>query len=369
MKTKSIKILSVILALSVIFCLSVPAAASNEGSFDDEAYASIVTGSDFQYSHDTAYNRFTKVLSLMKDDGLETPHSMLVGGDYTRLLFDDAKPGMYQIKQNMLSVYPDMDENSIVCIQGNHDNPSSGFTKTGFYDMGAYCLYTINEDDFPWLQYLKPAMKSKIKSLASDIESKLNAMIDSGDTRPVFVLTHVPLHHTDRANGGDNRYASYIFNVLNEAGKKLDVVFLFGHNHSDTYDDYIGGSVNFLKAGDEIRIPDPNKLSKTEYITETLNFTYLNCGYIGYSGNTVSDTSTNVLTIGCVRIGSDHLRFIKYTEDGVYSVNDISRITNGEGESAPGTTAYQNAAIWNFIRNLFNRFAYLVKIFFAINLY
>ena len=369
MKTKTMKLLSVILALSIIFCLSVSAVASNEGAFDDEAYASVVTGSDFQYSHDTAYNRFTKVLSLMKADGLETPHSMLVGGDYTRLLFDDAKPGMYQIKRNMLSVYPEMDENSIVCIQGNHDNPSAGFTKTGFYDMGAYCLYSINEDDFPWLQYLRPAMKSKIKSLAADIESKLNAMIENGDTRPVFVLTHVPLHHTVRAQGGDNRYASYIFNVLNEAGKKLDVVFLFGHNHSDTYDDYIGGSVNFLQAGDEIRIPDPKKLSKSEYLTETLNFTYLNCGYIGYSGNTVSDTSTNVLTIGCVRIGSDHLRFIKYTEDGVYSVNDVSRITNGEGGSASGATEYNNSAIWSFIRSFLEKYAFIVKLFFAINLY
>ena len=367
MKTKLMKLLSVTLAITMLLCLSLPAGAAS--AFDDDAYASIVTGSDFQYSHDAAYDRFANVLSLMKADGLETPHSMLVGGDYTRMLFDDAAPGIARIKDDMTGIYPDMDENDVICIQGNHDNPSAGFTKTGFHDMGAYCLYSINEDDFPWLQYLKPTMKAKIKKLAADIESKLNAMIDSGDTRPAIVLTHVPLHHTDRAYGGDNKYASYIFDVLNEAGKKLDVIFLFGHNHSDPYDDYIGGSVNFLQAGDEIRIPDPNKLSKTEYISRTLNFTYLNCGYIGYSGNTVSDTSTNVLTIGCIRLGSDHIRFIKYSEDGLYSVKEVARITSGGDGTASESSSFRNAALWNIIRNLFNKFAFLMKFFFAINLY
>ncbi len=150
MKKNANRFISVLLSLLLLAGLLVPAAAQDP--FGDDAYASVLTGSDFQDLGSKAYERFGRMLAKMKDDGLETPDSMLVGGDYTKVLFDYAAPGISQIRMQLTSVYPEADPDSVVCIQGNHDNPAAGFAKTGFYDMGVYCLYVINEDDFPWLQ-------------------------------------------------------------------------------------------------------------------------------------------------------------------------------------------------------------------------
>jgi len=338
------------LALSLLMCASllVPAFASEV--YSDDAFTTIVTGSDFQDLGTKAFDRFTRVLSVMKADGLPTPDSVLVGGDYTKVLLDDAIPGITQIKNNYLSLYPDADETRVICIQGNHDNPSAGFTKTGLYDMGTYNLYVINEDDFPWNSQLK--INTGVEKTAKNVESALSALIENGDTRPVIILTHVPMHYSTRSGGKDNKDAALLFNVINAAAEKLDIVFLFGHNHSKAYDDYIGGSVNLLKEGEEILIPD----GKGGYTAETLNFTYANCGYIGYSNNTLSDTSTNVLTLGVIRIGEDHIRLAKYTEDGLYRVDDIQRKTTSDANGVSSheeQTAMRNYPLWVKARMLF----------------
>lgn len=359
MKKSTALVLTAVLTVLMLFSVS----AVQTSPFDDEAYYSVVTGSDFQDTGTKAYDRFENVLSLMKDDGLETPHSLLVGGDYTKILFDYAVPGISLIKDRFTAVYPDADPDSVVCIQGNHDNTVSGFTKTGFYDMGAYCLYAINENDFPWKQNIRP--DSTVKKTAADLDEWLTYMISSGDMRPVIVMTHVPLHHTTRSGGGDNKYSSYIFSVLNKAAEKLDIIFIFGHNHSKAYDDYIGGSVNFMEPGDTIRIPRTDKTGDDCYTEETLNFTYTNCGYIGYSNNSVSDTSTNVLSLGVIRFGENGIRFVKYTEDGVFTVNEVARKnTASEAEKqAVGVagTALFDTNMWMFERDLFMRFFELLQ--------
>ena len=359
------KILSVLLVCVLALTLALPAFAA-DSPFAEDAVANVLTGSDFQDLEPKAYDRFGRILAKMQADGLPTPDSMLVGGDYTKVLFDYATPGIVQIRDNLTAVYPDADPDSVVCIQGNHDNPAAGFAETGFYDMGAYALYAINEDDFPWNQYLRPGVDRRIQKVAADLEKNLNAMIENGDRRPVIVLTHLPLHHTVRANCGDNQYASYLFDVLNEAGKTLDVIFLFGHQHSDDYDDYIGGSVNFMTAGDTIRIPLTDRRGEDAYTEETLTFTYANCGYVGYSNNGVSETSTNVLTLGVIQFTEESFRFVKYTEEGLFRVsearrlNPASEVENGVRESAP---ARMNLTVWLYEKAFFARLFAILRLF------
>ena len=341
---RTVKAFTFVLALLMMLTAAVMPFGAAQASFSPDAYSTIVTASDFQTDDAAAYNRFATVLGNMKKDGMPTPHSVLVGGDYTKILFDIATPGVVLIKNRYLSVYPDANPNSVVCIQGNHDNPSPAFAKTGLYDMGTYSLYCINEDSFPWLQYLRN--ESTVKKTASDLEATLKTLKDKGDTRPVIVLTHVPLHHTTRAGGGDNLYASYIFNVLNNAAKEMDIIFLFGHNHSSAYDDYIGGAANFLKAGDTIRIPDPAKRSEDTYKEEILNFTYTNCGYIGYSGNTDSSTSTSKLTATAIELCADRINFVRYGEDGLFSTESVKRL-NEAGGSADTGASFESPVVEN----------------------
>lgn len=328
-------VIALLLALIIAVGASVTSFAKT-AVFDDNSFTNILTVSDLQGPGMATFDRFENIIKLMKADGLTEVDSVLAGGDYSKMMSNYATPGVSYVKQAVANVFPETDENAVVCIQGNHDMLSSGFAKTGFYDMGSYCLYTINEDDFHWNQFVRPA--SAVKELAKNVESSLSAMISSGDTRPVIIMTHVPLHHSDRTLGGDNLYSSYLFEVINKAAEKLDIIFLFGHNHSGDYDDYIGGAVNLLQPGDTIRLPDPNNLSETEYTEAKLNFIYANCGYVGYSGNSDENGSTSKLTAGVIQISESNIRIIKYSEEGFFRSNDISRKTTssaGERTSCP----------------------------------
>lgn len=355
--------LCVILTLALVLGLALVGSAKNV--FDRNAYATIITGSDFQGNASEAYDRFGRIVDVAKNDGMPDAGSMLVGGDYTLVLLDNAVPGISRIRGVFCEKFPNADPQSVVCIQGNHDNPKKEFADTGFYDMGAYCLYVINENDFPWKQSSKS--DKKVKAVAADVEAKLEDMIESGDKRPVIVMTHVPLHHTMRNGGGDNMYSSYIFNVLNKKAEKLDIIFIFGHNHSSAYDDYIGGSVNFMKPGDTIRIPFADKKGEDCYTEETLNFTYTNCGYLGYSNNHATETSTDLLTMGIIQLSSHNIRFIKYSEDGLYSINNISRKNSGTDVKTPVYPEMDDRCLCHsdipVLRNIWKIFIFCCKLF------
>lgn len=358
------KILSLVLALALSLGLCVTASA--ESTFAEDAYATVLTASDFQrYNVNEAYDRFAGILNKAKSDGMPDPDSLLIGGDYTMFLYDNAVPGIAKIRGAYLDAFPQADPASAVFCQGNHDNPKKELTKTGFYNMGAYCLYVINEDDFPWKQ--SKQSPDGVQALAQDVEKSLDGMIAQGDQRPVIVLTHVPLHHTNRNGYGDNMYAAYLFDVLNEKAKTLDIIFTFGHNHSGTYDDYIGGAVNFLKPGDTIRVPMADKTGEDCYTEQTLRFTYTNCGYVGFSDNTVSETSTNTLTVGVIQFTPDTLRFIKYSEQGVYRVYDVQRVHAGTAVSAPEYPAlYDNCPCHStnpVVKALWNVYVFFCKLF------
>lgn len=361
MNTYGKKLFSLVLCFVLIFSLALPALAT-EPVFAPEAYANILTGSDFQDFGTKAYDRFGSVLRLMKEDGLPTPDSILVGGDYTKVLFDYAVPGISQIRSNLVSVYPDADPDAVVCIQGNHDNPSSGFVKNGLYDMGAYHLYVINEDSFPFLQPLRPGVGCVVSRVANDLQNSLAALAEAGDLRPVIVMTHLPLHHSTRTFYGENMFASYIFDVLNEAGKTLDLIFLFGHQHSGDYDDYIGGSVNFMRPGDVLRVPKTGAMAENAYREETLTFTYANYGYMGYSDNHVTETSTNVLTLGLIQITDTSFRFVKYTEDGFYKSWDVARKETADAKERTGAPTLGNRDLWEIEQRIFERFFKMIRI-------
>ena len=368
-KAKRVSTALIALLLSVVLVLSAFVAFAESGAFAEKAYTNLVTFSDCQSYGPGAFNNFGKVLSVMHDDGMPEPDALLVGGDYSRLLNDYATPGLIQLRDQYTAVYENGNPDDIITAQGNHDSRIAAFYPTGMYDMGTYCFYLINEDDYPWLQFLRTQGKKTVKKTAQNIKNALDAMIANGDTRPVIFITHVPLHHTTRTFGGDNMYASYIFDVINEAAKTLDIIFLFAHNHSGDYDDYIGGSVNFMAPGDTIRIPKPDKPSKDTYNEETLNFTYTNCGYIGYTNNHNTETSTNVLSLGAIRFFSDRFVFLKYTEDGLFRQDEVKRMhpaSEDEMQQAATTAALKrnNETIWNLEKTIFEPIVrFVLKIF------
>ena len=344
-------------ALTLVMFLSVVIVFAASGAFSEEAYTNIVTFSDCQSYGPAAFNNFGKILGIMNGDGMPEPDALLVGGDFSMLLNDYASPAIIQLRDQYTAVYESGDPDDIITAQGNHDSRIPAFYPTGLYDMGTYSLYIINEDDYPWLQYLRTQGEKTVKNTAARIDSALDELIAAGDTRPVIFITHVPLHHTTRASGGDNMYSSYVFDVINEAAEDLDIIFLFAHNHSGDYDDYIGGSVNFFAPGDTVRIPNAEKRGTDNYSEETLNFTYTNCGYVGYSTNNKTGTSTNALTLGAVRFFEDRFVFLKYSEDGLIREDTVRRIhtaTEEEMQQAANTDnmVRNNDAVWNLEKKI-----------------
>lgn len=350
------KLIAVLLSLILTFGICICSFA------EEKPYASVITASDFQNAGNVAFNRFETILGKMKADGLDKLDSVLTGGDYSLLLYNQAKPELAKIRGTVLEAYPETNPNAIVNIQGNHDNATEEFADTGFYDMGAYCLYVINEDDFPWKQSKTDG--KAVKALADDVDSKLGEMIDAEDLRPVIVITHVPLHHTDRNDYGDNIYASYIFNVLNERGKKLDIIFLFGHNHSGDYDDYIGGAVNFLQKGEKIRVPMSDKCGENCFTDETLNFTYANCGYVGMSRNADNGASTDELTAGLIQFCNDTIKFSKYSTEGVFKTWTVEKINKNSSVKTPSYPSFECSCACHSENNFFwNLYIFFSKLF------
>lgn len=343
------KLISILLVILMTISLSVYAFA--QGPCDPEAYTTIITASDFQSGDLNSYNRYyPDILNRMKSSGVPTPDAVLIGGDYSQMSGDIASAGILKINDITTSVYSGVNKNSIICIQGNHDLSSSGYTKTGLYDMGTYMLYAINEDDYPEKEDILG--NSAVKKTAKNLKSSLDNLVSKHEVRPVIIMTHVPLHHSARRDGADNKYSSLLFDVINNAAKTLDIVFLFGHNHSGSYDNYLGGSVNFLKPGDTIRIPNSDRPS--EYRNNTLNFTYTNFGYVMNSGNSNNSGSTNVPTVGMIQITPTNLVFAKFTTDGVYRTYTVDRSNPSDGNHSQNNTSssLQSSFFWKIINRI-----------------
>jgi len=130
--------------------------------------------------------------------------------------------------------------------------------------------------------------------------------------------------------------------VLNEAGAAgLNIIFLYGHNHSSGYDNYIGGGSVYLKKGDTMLVPDyDNYLSPAEV---TLNFTYMTAGYIGYYGTTVNGAD-GALTMSVFRIQKDGSVIIgRYDENGIHNLKSAGAKNTDKGDiMEPDLTVYES---------------------------
>lgn len=342
-----------LILLSVLLICQLPVCASAGDVLSADAYTTIITASDFQAKELASYKTiYPGILKNMKNNyNVPTPDSVLIGGDYSRATGDVASAGIIKIKDTTAEVFPAVNKDTIYCIQGNHDLVSSGYTKTGLLDLGTYLLYTINEDDFPEKSDILGNIP--VKNTAKKLQSALDKLLSKNEKRPVIIMTHVPLHHSTRRDGADNKYSSLVFDVINKAAEKLDIVFLFGHNHSGHYDDYLGGSVNFLAPGDTIRIPDSKNPSN--YNNFTLNFTYTNYGYINKTANSNSGDSTNVPNAGLIQITPSKIILSKFTEQSLHSTHSVMRKNPSNGNNS------QNNSATNLVSSFFWRFVYQIK--------
>ncbi len=318
----------------------------------DEPLSTIFFASDYQ--EEDGWPRpeetLTGILETVSSEE-EEPDEAVFLGDYTndRSLHDyqlSPEDSIEEIRGAVKDVFPGMDEDQLLFIQGNHDQLTGSIASSGLHEFDDFLIYVLNtENDFPWKQGKVPGCLKKVKRSSAEMKECFDQLIAAGESRPVFIAGHVPLHYTARTSSrhttGDNLYSSLIFDVVNEAGRSLDIVYLFGHDHSKGWDCYLGGSSVYKGVGDSLIVPDfgEDDVNSDRYTEKELAFTYLNGGYIGYYMNCGPEeldagaadqyqAADDRLTGTVCRVWPDRLELIRYDTEGVHPLG-------WEGEGNP----------------------------------
>lgn len=320
------------------------AEAEAETEMDTDANAVIFAASDYQAdSHfDDPGDNLDRILSAVDHDGVH-PDAAIICGDYT----NDAKLHDYQLSpeesiEEIRSVInkdaPFVNEGNIIFVQGNHDKLTESISESGLHEFDDYLVYVLNtENDFPWKQGKVQGCHLKVSRAASEMKKCFDKLIEEGETRPVIIAGHVPLHYTARTSSrhttGDNLYSSLIFDVVNGAASDLDIIYLFGHDHSKGWDCYLGGSCVYKAPGDKIIIPefDDNDIVSDRFTERTLGFTYMNAGYTGYYMNCAPDeyssdpdsqyrAADETLTGSVIEVYDDRIEITRYDENGKHAL-------------------------------------------------
>lgn len=307
------KLLALLLALIMILSL-LPTSVLATGSEPTV----VIAGSDFQNpnGNDAGAQTVTNILTQMqKAGGYTSADGFLFCGDYS-YGYNQAEAGINALKNAVTGIYSTLTNDRMVFVEGNHDEASAnGLATSGAHDAADYGVFVINEDDYMW----RNSNEATIKNTAASLKGYLDAKRNAEYAKPIFVVSHLPLHYCMRTNNdGDGMYANYIFNVLNEAGNAgLNIIFMFGHNHSHGWDDYLGGAAIFLTKGDKINIAQG---SKTKFNVETLNFTYMNAGYVGYYGDSYTSDVDKTLTMTTFAITDNDVTISRYSANGTHNL-------------------------------------------------
>ncbi len=315
------RILTFALTLLLLLC-AVPAVSAEQIVATEEDVI-LLAGSDFQVGNATW--RIEKIFTVLEMHGLTKADGAFFVGDYTaeKRESNTSAKGIEVLKK----LYQPIVGDNMIFTQGNHDPAdTAGLAKDGNNDpaSGKYGVFVINEDDR--MDYNWPDGYDKTKEAADALKVYLDDKAAQGWTKPIFVLNHIGLHWGNRTvSQGTAIHAELLVNVLNEAGAKgLNIIYLYGHNHSGGYDDAMGGGAVYFKKGDQIEVPDSAAFfvdahqAKKKHKTYTINFTYMNAGYIGaYStGDVGSDYAADAtVTISVFLIRGDEVIITRYDSE------------------------------------------------------
>lgn len=268
----------------------------------------VVTGSDYQPSGKTQPSAYTDALiSSLKSNGVK-PYGVLWCGDYSGgFSTSDTAEGINALKSKISNAYGSV--NQMIFAQGNHDPAASvGLTSSGAHDTEYYGVFVLNDDDYGWYNGDPNDMStgmgghlSTIQKSAANLRAYFAEKAMNGYDKPIFIAAHIPLHSSLRTRAyNDGQYAKYIVDALNEGGALgLNIIYLYGHNHSGRSDDYIGGGSVYLTRGDTMFVSQVGN-SKAVPMAVPLRFTYMTAGYLGYCAN--SNPGGNQLSMAVFEI-------------------------------------------------------------------
>ena len=311
----------------------------------------------FQAPADT----LTDILEAIKSEGIE-PDNAVFCGDYSNIdnMYDyqiSPDTAVTEIRKIVNNEFRSVMQQDMIFVQGNHDSMTDHMSSSGLHEYDDYLIYVLNtEQDFPWKQGKNPSSLNKTKNASEEMAACFEELIRNGEKRPVFIAGHVPLHFTAKTTAkyrtGDNMYSAYIFNAVNKAANDLDIIYIFGHNHSKGWDCYLGGSCVYKEKGETVLIPDagggdsgkPVMTGSTDSCTEEiLNFTYMNAGYCGYYMNCgpkeaaageIDDyhAADETLTGTVFDIYPEEIVITRYASDGVHQLGAAGEASPYDGK-------------------------------------
>ena len=198
----------------------------------------------------------------------------------------------------------------LVFVQGNHDDDA--LFKENVIEEEAYSIFLLHENRMPFCAETDEVINQTAAALKDYLDSK----VETQDPRVVFIASHLPLHYSMRTfYDSDVQYASVLFEVINDAAQKgLNIVYLYGHNHSNGYDDYLGGAAVYLGKGDLLHVASYGQ-PKEEPVEKELFFTYMNAGYLcGYGTSNASVDQSATVSVFVIEEGK--LSVVRYDEQG-----------------------------------------------------
>lgn len=316
--------------------------------------AIVIAASDFQDvdKDSDRVERTNRILSRIKASKYgKASHFLLVGdvnGKSITLPASNVNTQIRTLKSTVKKTFTSFTDKNITITQGNHEaSPGIYYSKSGVHDRTYFGLYVINEDEFPNpdATFSKSKAKAVVQSTAGRLKTYLNNKIKAKYTKPILIACHVPLHFTTRTIKNEcSLYGDMIFNVLDQGAKAgLNIIFLYGHNHRDGYEDHLGGAAVFFKPGDTLNLADYNKFAvttskETAYKTRKLNFYYMNAGYISrYLSASTCDRTSTMTTMA---IYDNTVVFSRFDQNGFHNLKSIGLATNSYNAFLSSSKSY-----------------------------
>lgn len=256
-------------------------------------------------------SRLKEILELVAADGVAcAPDSVLLGGDLVGKAGPPKQPGsgagprppehrpgpllheqdrernpvfrLDEIRADIAAVFPDA---APFLTYGSHDKNEEG-GGSGFFsgpaDRDGYSLYGVS---FCQMRYATDAQREEAEYDGIDRFDPFGACGEVAaanflawtkgisDRRPVFVMSHLPVHRHRQ----DNLGAAAWCKALNAAAKERTVVMFFAHNHTAEYHTTLDRQFYLVPKGATMAVQGADR---EESFETKLGFTYLNAGYI-----------------------------------------------------------------------------------------
>lgn len=239
-------------------------------------------------------SRLEEVLQLVRDDkDAVQPDTVLMGGDYVGggrpprmggileewvpvFSLEDLKKDIRDILDSDVSVYLTYGSHDMNAVEG-----CKGFF-SGPEDRGDYYIYGISfcqmrfaySTQLEAVHYDGPDIADQNGKCAVQAAERFSSWEEAlADRKPVFVMSHLPLH----AQRHDNLGAQVWCDVLNRAAARRPVYVFFAHNHHSEERPGAGPNYHHVQAGETMPV---QQASKEAYANDRIRFTYLNAGYI-----------------------------------------------------------------------------------------